>query len=347
MIASLTPSGFFYRFIQFLLVAYVVVYAIWWKSGYQGVSPVDGVIFTKVKGIAHSPNGDKVYDASDLVVPALENNAVFITTRTLVTKQHRDTCPDNSTIGVNNCTSNADCRGNQTTNGYLTGECDNSTKYCVIRGWCPVENPNASHTEYDGIGSWTLYMRSSVTYTTFNETSNNGNKAEEDYNIFNVSYMLDGQNITEVFNAGAIVRIFLDWSCDLNFGNCAPVFSFKRIDNEAGAVNIGYNFRSVVYESNTTSDTETRILTKYYGIRFLLRVSGQGAKFDFFTLVVTVGSAIAIFGGVNLAMDFLLLYLHPQKRHFSKAKKAKLIFEAEQKPLFQDHFVSSDYAPQD
>lgn len=63
--------------------------------------------------------GSPVYDASDLVVPAAENKAVFITTRTLSTLQQRGECPDNSNITKNRCHTDADCTKTATENGVL------------------------------------------------------------------------------------------------------------------------------------------------------------------------------------------------------------------------------------
>lgn len=88
--------------------------------GYQGHSDIDGVIFTKVKGVARSNEpGAPIYDASDLVIPAAENKAVFITTRTLSTIQSRGQCPDNSDVKHNRCNNDGDCRAKETANGYL------------------------------------------------------------------------------------------------------------------------------------------------------------------------------------------------------------------------------------
>jgi hypothetical protein len=91
------------------------------RTGYQGHSDIDGVVFTKVKGVARSnETGQPVYDASDLVIPAAENKAVFIATRTLSTTQHRGVCADDSVPIKNKCISDKDCHPHsETANGYL------------------------------------------------------------------------------------------------------------------------------------------------------------------------------------------------------------------------------------
>lgn len=102
-----------------------------WKQGYQASSPVSGVIYTKVKGVAHTKgNPEETYDAGDLVVPSTEKGAIFIATRSLQTIQQKGKCPDNSDQKKNVCSKPADCvAGKETSFGYIiNGACDNQTK---------------------------------------------------------------------------------------------------------------------------------------------------------------------------------------------------------------------------
>lgn len=66
---------------------------------------------------------------------------------------------------------------------------------------------------------------------------------------------------------GAIVRVSLDWSCDLNTDTCLPVYNFQRVDDKGNVTLIGYNYRDVQYfpAVNSTKDA-TRKVTKYYGV---------------------------------------------------------------------------------
>lgn len=78
-----------------------------YKKGYQQFSPVESAIVTKVKGVAstdfQSPNSltpdmyHRIWDTSDLIVPASENNAFFVTTNVVITpNQTRSTCSEAS-----------------------------------------------------------------------------------------------------------------------------------------------------------------------------------------------------------------------------------------------------------
>jgi hypothetical protein len=98
--------GLFHYSIQLIILAYILLYVVWWDSGYQGYSQVVGQVSVKPKGSALSPspyssmsslssrtgnrrlvNADAplVWDATDLVIPFVESNAIFITTNSLVT----------------------------------------------------------------------------------------------------------------------------------------------------------------------------------------------------------------------------------------------------------------------
>jgi len=87
--------------LQLGILAYVALYAIWLKRGYQSSTPVTGSSALKVKGSAYNaggipwvtngtlvpPNYEQVYDSSDLVYPPTERDAVFLTTNFWVRQQ--------------------------------------------------------------------------------------------------------------------------------------------------------------------------------------------------------------------------------------------------------------------
>lgn len=79
----------------------------------------------------------------------------------------------------------------------------------------------------------------------------------------------------------------------------------------------------------------------------MIEITGQGERFDIFELVITVGSGVAFFGGVTMATDYLIQYLHPRGKHFDKAKRANLQFEEEEKPLLIDERINSTSGSKD
>jgi len=315
--------GLINRAIQALVIVYIVVFAIWYKKGYQAQSKVNGIVYTKVKGLARDQY-QTVYDSGDLVIPATENDALFIATRALVTVQKQNsTCVDPDP--TNNCTTDSDCKvGKQTSNGYVQPICNITVNRCLVTAWCPVEDESLPFAEFNGVLNWTIFIRTNVEYSDFAVSANNADKTVLGYNIFSMAEMLKEQNLTDIVTRGAIINAMLDWTCNLdtvgNGANCRPVFRYLRVDG--GSASGGFNFREAVYFGmNATSE---RIYTKWYGVRFLFHIIGSGGRFDVFTCLITVGSAIAFFGIAGIITDFILQYLHPRKEMFDEAKRDKV-----------------------
>merc|ERR1719233_1005553 len=67
-----------------VIAIYVILYTLILNQGYQLVSYPTGYVSTKVKGITFNPaanlDNGVYFDASDLVIPALEMNGLFLTT---------------------------------------------------------------------------------------------------------------------------------------------------------------------------------------------------------------------------------------------------------------------------
>jgi len=327
--------GLLHRSIQVLVLVYIAVYAIWLNQGYQKSSPVDGVLFTKVKGIAFDAAGG-VYDSGDLIVPPTESGALFVTTRMLNTVQIENTfCtdPDNA----NTCATDSDCDfGAVTSNGAVQPLCNSTVSRCVIKGWCPVEVDQPQYfTNFIGLENWTVYMRTHVSYTAFvNAYANNADMTKLLYNIFPLSNILQSENWTDIMFNGAIINVKIDWSCNLDngLGNCKPTFAFTRIGT--GTSSAGFNYRRVIYVPNTgASDIfPQRIYSKFYGVRFIFEITGIGKKFDFASTIVTIGSGAAFFSLATIIVDIIILYLHPQKERFDLAKRTVVDLVDAQEP---------------
>lgn len=148
----------FHYLILLIIFSWVVVYNIVYKKKYQRTDTFIGSSNIKVKGVALSKDyGNEIYDAGDLVVPALENDGIFVTTRIVKTRnQKRGTCPGHDEFGYvpaqisELCPESGYCEPNkETLNGFTTGKCIG--KWCEISGWCPVESisENIEQSEND------------------------------------------------------------------------------------------------------------------------------------------------------------------------------------------------------
>lgn len=63
-----------------------------------------------------------------------------------------------------------------------------------------------------------------------------------------------------------------------------------------------------------------RTLTKAFGLRFIISVSGQAGRFDVITLSLNIGSLIGILGLATFICDIVALYVHRQSDVYRQQK---------------------------
>ncbi len=63
-----------------------------------------------------------------------------------------------------------------------------------------------------------------------------------------------------------------------------------------------------------------RTLTKAYGLRFIISVSGHAGRFDVITLTLNIGSLIGILGLATFICDIVALYVHRQSDVYRQQK---------------------------
>lgn len=307
--------GALHRFIQLAAILYIVLYSIWLKEGYQEYSHVGGIIYTKAKGIGivnDTTNGVQVYDTSDLVQPPTEAEALFLTVGLVKTVQTRSTC--SSTI---NCTTDADCKHALTANGEVLNDCDTTEKKCRIRGWCPLEDDSAGSVDVlSGVEDVTVFIRTSVKYETFNVYQADPTDPIKNVNLFTVQQILGNRSISECAYSGCIVGVQIDWTCNLDKGPCQPHITFQPITG-------GFNFRKVTYEVGSAS----RELDKLFGVRLLMKVTGNGSRFSIFQTFITIGAGAAFITLATVITDLILLVLFRDTANFSDKKWAQLELE--------------------
>jgi hypothetical protein len=134
--------------------------------------------------------------------------------------------------------------------------------------------------------------------------------------IFRLDYIIHEaeKNHTEhdiMIRKGGVIRAKLDWDCNLDrsIKLCRPIYSFARLDTPSyeETFSIGFNFRFASYWKRNRK--YVRSLTKAYGLRLIISVSGKAGKFDFITLTLNTGSLIGIFGLATFVCDLILLNL--------------------------------------
>jgi hypothetical protein len=198
-----TGLALLYYIGQTLLLAYVVVYQIWWKGGYQKTSPFDGTVDVKVKGKGYLGNISACqgysdwpncgpYDANDVSLPPQQEGAVFIATSFQNTpNQKRDVCAGSEIY----CTTNNDCTigpvGAGSEQEYLNGECNSTTKTCNQVGWCPPENTKTSVKHIlDETSNFTIFFRVDGSFGALGTPFSTGDELTYNYNLFYLSDMI-------------------------------------------------------------------------------------------------------------------------------------------------------------
>ncbi|CAF0789924.1 unnamed protein product [Rotaria sordida] len=337
------------RIIQIIILAYSVIYLLIYEKGYQKLSTtVASSVTLKVKGIGYaytSENKMIIIDGADYIIPPSENNAIFIMTNFIQTDQIRSTCVENIKLKEARCKHDKDCFNKPFTpnmNGRWTGRCllspeanivngttDNTktpTGLCEYAGWCPSEDDLSWTMLVQEVLNFTIFIKNFIEFPIFHVKHKNmvdnlkqcifHPKTNKDCPIFTIDHIINEaeKNITErdlMLRSGGVIRVKLDWDCNLDrdLKLCKPKYSFARLDvpfNE-NPFSIGFNFRYATYWKQNQKDFRT--LTKAFGLRLIITISGKAGKFDFITLTLNIGSLVGIFGLATFLCDIALLHL--------------------------------------
>ena len=193
-------------------------------------------------------------------------------------------------------------------------------------GWCPPEDDLLSPMLVQGSLNFTLFLKNFIEFPTFSIKHKNmvddlkpcifHPEYDKDCPIFTIDYIInqaekDGVERSLMLRYGAIINIKLDWNCNLDrsIELCKPEYSFTRLDApfREKPFSVGFNFRyASLWKHNKKS---IRTLTKAYGLRLIVTISGKASKFDFITLSLNTGSLVGIFGLATFVCDIILLHL--------------------------------------
>ncbi|CAF2374545.1 unnamed protein product [Rotaria sp. Silwood2] len=287
---------------------------------------------------------------ADYIIPPSENNAIFIMTNFVQTDQTRSKCAESKQVKSSICTNDSDCLNKPFTpdmNGRWTGQClllpekdvvnettnitKTTTGFCEYAGWCPPEDDLTSTMPVQETLNFTIFIKNFIEFPEFGVKHKNmvdnlqqctfDPKNDTDCPIFTIDYIMKEaeKNITELnlmLRYGGVVRIKLDWDCNLdrNIKRCKPEYSFARLDVpfHEKPFSRGFNFRHASYWKRNKKHFRT--LTKAFGLRFIITISGKAGKFDFITLTLNIGSLVGLFGLGTIVCDILLLHLSKRAR---------------------------------
>ncbi|CAG2105829.1 unnamed protein product [Medioppia subpectinata] len=331
-------------------------------KGYQEFAGVESSVTTKVKGVVSTKHltaddfndnykGDKdiyirVWDNTDLVVPASENGAFFVTTNTIITpNQTLSVCPEDADVSDAICDPKVpDMCVDKVFNlghGVSTGKCVQSSREgvhtCQIEGWCPVEKDDyplkKNRPLFTDTKNWTVLIKNSIRFDNYNVRRRNIIEIENssalrdciydpDHNpgcpvfVLNDIVKWANEDYDSISQYGGVIGIDINWDCNLDFDikYCVPKYYFRRLDDPKTKIAKGWNFRYADYIDNY------RTLYKATGIRFVLLVSGSAGKFNFIPLVIKIGSGLGLLAITTIICDIVVLYLNKGGKYYKDKK---------------------------
>ncbi|XP_020658347.3 P2X purinoceptor 7 [Pogona vitticeps] len=295
---------------------------------YQKKDTVISSVHTKVKGV--SQTNTRIWDTAEYTIPMQGIDSFFVITNIIMTEnQIQGACPE-FPLAKAVCSTDRSCtkgRVDPQGNGIQTGRCvryNTTLKTCEVTAWCPVESIKRAPVPaiLRSAENFTVLIKNNIHFPKFNYTTRNispefnvsckyNKRTAPDCPIFHLGDILQlaGENFSEVAVQGGIMGIEINWDCILDkwLHRCKPKYAFRRLDDKKAseALYPGYNFRFARYYKQADG-TEGRTLIKAYGIRFDILVFGTAGKFDFFELLVYIGSALSYFGLAQLVVDFLI-----------------------------------------
>lgn len=316
-------------------------------------SKIKGVAFSNS---TDSRVGRRIWDSVDLHVPPQDNGAFFLTTNIIVTsEQVQGRCPEVGVYGTD-CKTDKDClpigQPYHLGHGVSTGHCNNMTKTCEVEAWCPVENDaRLEGRGYDVLNftqDFTVMIKNHVYFPHFDkgrsslvESLNRSYLYRCHYNLQTDLYCpifrlgdiaswahnkdqkipADNKHFLAMAAKGGVISVIIKWDCNFDYheSECKPKYSFKRLDNyHKHGIAKGYNFRyPLLYMED---GVQKRHLVKAHGILFLLRTEATARAFDVKTLLLNIGSGLALIGFATILSELVLLHLHKNKEFFKRRK---------------------------
>eukprot|EP01091_Cochliopodium_minus_P005670 TRINITY_DN15572_c0_g1_i1.p1 TRINITY_DN15572_c0_g1~~TRINITY_DN15572_c0_g1_i1.p1 ORF type:complete len:368 (+),score=51.18 TRINITY_DN15572_c0_g1_i1:3-1106(+) len=331
--------GLLYYFISLCIVAYVIGFVIIYHKQYQTVSLPVGISNLKPKGNGYffRPNTTMVvWDEYD-ICPIVENNGLFITTTMHPTYHQQRTIYSSTSL---KCDPQEKCPiYKETENGRTNGVCDETTNYCQVSGWYPLENPYSENYTITGSQNVSIFIKNNVKFSELNINMDNlggmtpiqydylnpNNKSNSLASIWRMEDIinLSGSKYEDITDLGAAIVASFTWNCDFDFSKiCHPNVSFLRVDNP-NSDSKGFNFRigRQYYSQENTSQILTRDLIKYLGVKIFVVTAGSGGKFTspvpFFQ---ALGAGLSLLAASTVIADMLLIYILP-KRYYYKENK--------------------------
>jgi len=304
------------------------------------ISQTNGTSYSMYGGVA------RTWDSIDIVQPALEDGAAFISTEVYYTpKQTMGNCSNPS----KQCVTNSDCPN---VPPLSTGSCNGG--FCTEMQWCPAFSDQTVETtqlhQLEGQDFLSIWLKaaimfpsldasrvfstideltptpyvdgvSSVSSTSSGSTLGDGKTAPPD--MFTVKDLLSlaGTSYETVQDTGCVLSVSLLWDCFVDGASCFPTISVQRLD--LSAKRNGFEYEYANYYRMTDTGPQQRDLYTVKGVRLLLSSRGVGKKVSLSAIMLQVSSLIALLWLANFAADFLMLSVLPERKHYRTYKQER------------------------
>ncbi|CAF1277977.1 unnamed protein product [Adineta steineri] len=299
-----TSIALVHRLLQLLIFVYIIGYIVIWKKGYQQFQEPHGTSIIKVKGIARVDGNNTffytsdakkyIWDTPEYELPPLENNAFFIATRQTITyNQTQSICP--------------------------TALADKSFCNDQNKTLCKTDEPTSSTF---GFFYWKLCSKRNIQDDTDFKCRFDGTSKTSDCPIIPISYILDrlNTNKTALLLEGGLIEIRQDWICnfDVNPKKCTPKYDFSLLQSGDDKQSPGINYRFA--QKYREDGVDYRTLTKVYGLRFVVSITGKGGQFNIVNLFLAIGSGIGFMVIAGIVCDAILMYVHRSRETYRRGK---------------------------
>eukprot|EP01098_Paradermamoeba_levis_P006209 TRINITY_DN2584_c0_g1_i1.p1 TRINITY_DN2584_c0_g1~~TRINITY_DN2584_c0_g1_i1.p1 ORF type:complete len:407 (-),score=79.82 TRINITY_DN2584_c0_g1_i1:184-1347(-) len=314
--------GLLYYFFVLCIVIYIVVGEVLLLKKYMLLEKPEGSVRLSLlepktynRNVSYcSPDSTIVpklscffWDAQDVVYPTIEQTAMFVTTRVVISSQDL-ICPDGqaSCAWQTNSTSayySGDIESftlmiDHTMFGFLTGYQENArglTGKLLDEDGKEIKNlPSPNQFEKGKTDILQLKVLLDAVKINLDSLSDLGT---------NESYRY----------SGLVLLLFLNYD---NTGSFDPNDIIYRIEVRR----VKQTEFKVVESIFDLSNDVVRVLRNRHGIRFLFVQTGTLGKFDFQTLLLTLVSGLGLLAAATLLVDFLMVCVLPERDFYSLYK---------------------------
>lgn len=306
--------GLMAHLINLCILVYFIVYVIVIQKAYfvEEYSTGPSIVYASGTAISKQGSDVRVWDAVDVAYPQYDPSAIVIATKIIeTTYQKRGKCTDY----FHSCVSDTDC--------YLGGECVSG--YCKEDSWCG--NSTITHN-LDGVENFIIWISGGISFITIKGglkmTTMDETKAQvypgSDSNSYLLTDILSkgGIKYSDIKNTGAVVRIRIDWNCDVTWhDSCSPTVESDRLDTISGTA-LGFKYDRFMYYS--ARHTQYRDYMNITGIKIFVESSGKAYAVTIQSIILNISSIINLTMLTPKIVDFLMVYVMKNRKEYKKNK---------------------------